>query len=165
MTQGLDDVETVEDLSRPEHLLVWAMRAIALGHEDCPALVRAFRAAGGALGDELLQSYVVFIKYLALASRRRLQVHTPGCLCVGADELRALQVIASAQRSLRSRDERSLRAALGELTGRGPDESILLVAQGLARLLDAVGVALPSRRDAAESQWAEAGVTLRAMLN
>ncbi len=61
-----DDIDTVEDLSRPEHLLVWAMRAIALGHEDCPVLVRAFRAAGGGLGDQLLQSYVILLKYLAM---------------------------------------------------------------------------------------------------
>jgi hypothetical protein len=66
---GPDNLATVEQLTRPEHLLVWAMRAIALGREDCPIVVRTFRSACGARGDQMLQTYTIFIKYLALARR------------------------------------------------------------------------------------------------
>ena len=159
-----DDIETVEDLTRPEHLLVWAMRAIALGHEDCPTLVRTFRAACGVLGDPLLQSYTVFIRYLALVSRQRLRVHVPGCPCVARDERGALAVVAAAQRSLHGRDERDLRRAMRDLTG-GSDEAIVLVAQGLARLLDAAGLAIPSRAGASGSRWGEAEPPAGTVLN
>jgi hypothetical protein len=160
-----DDLETVEDLTRPEHLLVWAMRAIALGHEDCPTVVQTFRRLCGANGDQTLQIYVIFIKYLAMTSRRRLQVHVPGCLCMGSDEAAALAIIAAGQRSLRSRDERGLRAALRDLTQARADESLVLVVQGVARLLDASGIALPSRSATFGAPWREPGAAPTSLVN
>ena len=141
----LDSMETVEDLARPEHLLVWAMRAIAMGHEDCPILVRTFRHAGGRHGSQTLQAYAIFLKYLAASCKRRLQVHLPGCICVGADEACVLDIITAAQQSIHGLDETGLRATLCELTEAQPSESLVLMAQGVARLLDAGGVALPDR--------------------
>ncbi len=140
-----DEPDTVRRLSRPEHLLVWSMRAIALGHEECPAVVRAFRAACGARGDQMLQTYAVFIKYLAMASPRRLQVHVPGCICVASDEAAALAILAAGQRSLHDRSEIALRRALGDLIGERQDESLILVVQGVADLLSACGLELPDR--------------------
>lgn len=151
--EQFDDVETVQDLTRPEHLLVWAMRAIALGHEDCPTVVRTFRRACGTHGDETLQTYVIFIRYLALSSRHRLQVHVPGCPCVGTDEAAALAIVAAAQGSLRGGGETGLRTALRDLTGAGPDETLVFVAQGLARLLVASGLAVPDRPTSPRAQW------------
>lgn len=118
------------------------MRAIAVGREDCPIVVRTFRAACGRHGDEALQAYVAFVKYLAMTARRRLQVHTPGCPYVGDDELAIVDVIASAQASLQDCDERTLREHLAELIDRPADESLLFVAQSIARLLQAGGLAL-----------------------
>lgn len=143
-----DDVETVEDLTRPEHLLVWSMRVIALGHEECPLLSRAFQQMCGVHGLQALQTHLIFVKYVAMTAERRLQVHVPGCICLGSDEAAALAVVAAAQQSIRDRDEGGLRQALRELTGPRADESLILVAQALARLLDASGLVLPSREPA-----------------
>ena len=165
--EQLDDVETVQDLTRPEHLLVWAMRAIALGHEDCPTVVRTFRHACGTHGDETLQTYVIFIRYLALSSRRRLQVHVPGCPCVGTDEAAALAIIAAALSKARCRagGETGLRTALLDLTEAGPDETLVFVAQGLARLLDASGLAVPDRSISPRAQWRQPEAAPTRLLN
>ena len=48
-----DEIETLEDLSRPEHLLVWALRAIALGHGDCPLIARTFDKACGPMAGRI----------------------------------------------------------------------------------------------------------------
>jgi len=133
----------LQDLSRPEHLLVWAMRAIALGHEDCPTLVNTFRRVCGARAEQTLQAYGVFIKYVAMTSRQRLGVHVPGCPCVGGDEAAVVSVIAAAQSSLHDLDEAPLRARLGGLVGREPDGALLFAAQSIARLLAASGLTLP----------------------
>jgi hypothetical protein len=121
------------------------MRAIAMGHEDCPTLVRTFRHVGGPYGGQTLQTYAFFIKYLAAACQRRLQVHLPGCICVGADEAGVLEIIATAQRSIHDLDETGLRVVLREFIETPPSETLILMAQGVARLLDASALALPSR--------------------
>ena len=38
-------VWTIQDLDRPEHLLVWALRTIAVGQANCPLLDKTFAAA------------------------------------------------------------------------------------------------------------------------
>jgi hypothetical protein len=141
-----EEVETVQDLARAEHLLVWAMRAIALGQEDCPVVVRTFQRACGAGGDQTLQAYTIFVKYLAMAARRRLQVHVPGCLCVGPDEAATVALIAAGQRSLRDRDETELRIALADNTALRADEPLVQVVRRIARLLAVNGLTLPDRR-------------------
>jgi hypothetical protein len=129
----------LHDLSRPEHLLVWTLRAIALGNEDCPIVASTFRRVCGREGDEALQAYSV---YVSLIARRRLRVHVPGCACVGRDELAVVAVIAAAQSSLHDLDEAPLRGRLVALVGRDPDEALLFVAQSIARLLSESGLGL-----------------------
>jgi hypothetical protein len=132
----------LHDLSRPEHLLVWTLRAIALGNEDCPIVVSTFRRLCGRDGDEALQAYCVFARYVSLIARQRLRVHVPGCPCVGRDELAVVAVIAAAQAFLNDLDEAPLRARLRGLVGRDPDEALLFVAQSIARLLSESGLSL-----------------------
>jgi hypothetical protein len=131
----------LSNLSRPEHLLVWAMRAIALGREDCPIVVEMFQRSCGARGEEVLQAYSIFVKYVAMTSRRRLQVHAPGCPCVGPDERALMAVLAAAQRSLEDLDEEPLHSRLWALIGRR-DESLLQVAQRIGQLLRLSGLVL-----------------------
>ncbi len=132
----------LHDLSRSEHLLVWSLRAIALGNEDCPIVVNTFRRLCGRKGDEALQAYCVFARYVSLIARQRLRVHVPGCPCVGRDEIAVVAVIAAAQSSLNDLDEAPLRARLSGLVGRDPDEALVFVVQSIARLLTASGLSL-----------------------
>jgi hypothetical protein len=142
----------LHDLSRPEHLLVWSLRAIALGNEDCPIVVNTFRRICGREGDEALQAYCVFARYVSLIARQRLRVHVPCCPCVGRDELAVVAVIAAAQSSLNDLDEAPLRTRLCALVGRDPDEALLFVAQSIARLLASSGLSLNAPiEDSAES--------------
>ena len=134
----------LHELTRAEHLLVWAMRAIALGNADCPIVVNTFRDACGRRGDEALQAYGVFIKYIAMIARQRLRVHVPGCACVGEDEIAVLNVISTAQTSLETRSDAPLRTHLIRVTGRNPDDALIFVAQSIANLLATSGINLSS---------------------
>lgn len=140
-----DPADGLANLTRSEHLLVWALRAIALGREDCPVVVKTFRGCCGRRGDEVLQAYGIFVKYAAMTARKRLQVHAPGCPCVGHDELAVVAVLAAAQRAQDDADAQPLRERLEILTGRSADESLLQVACSIARLLEATGLRLPLR--------------------
>jgi hypothetical protein len=156
--ERIERAETLESLTRPEHLLVWAMRAIALGREDCPVVVKMFHRVCSARGQEVLQAYGVFVKYVAMTSQRRLQVHAPGCPCVGGDEQAVVQVLAAAQRSIAAEDGRSLEERLSALTGRRADESLMMVARAIGALLLSCGLVIPTRpaADPAAARPAEA---------
>jgi hypothetical protein len=94
----------------------------------------------------MLQTYTVFIRYLALSARGRLQVHVPGCIRLGAGEAAMLGILSAGQYSLRAHDERRLRRSLRALTGDRDDESLVLAVQEVARMLQACGLALPERQ-------------------
>jgi len=96
-----DDDETIQALSRPEHLLVWALRAIAVGRGDCPLVAQTFAKACGPMGGHALQAYFTLIKFIGMTGRRRLRVHTPGCPCVSTDETAIVGIVAAAQESIR----------------------------------------------------------------
>ena len=150
------DAESVHELTAPEHLLVWAMRAIALGREDCPVVVKTFRRACGANGDQVLQAYAVFARYVALTAQKRLKVHVPGCPCMSADEASMLAVVAAAQSSLHTLDEQALKDQLARLAGRQAEDSLLIVAQSIGQLLEASDLILPDRGGAGDpSPWGE----------
>ena len=142
-----DEGGTLRDLSRPEHLLVWALRAIAVGHGDCALVGRTFTHACGEMGGEALQSYVVLVKYIGMTGRRRLQVHVPGCPCVSLDETAIVGVVAAAQHSLREGNDALLKMRLRFLLESEPKEVFLFAAQAVATILDACGHALPLHLD------------------
>ena len=142
-----DEDRTLQALSRPEHLLVWALRAIAVGHGDCAVVARTFAHACGEMGAEALQSYVVLVQYIGMTGRRRLRVHVPGCPCVSADETSVVGVVAAAQHSLREGDDALLKMRLRFLLETEPKEIFLFAAQAVATVLDACGHTLPLRLD------------------
>jgi hypothetical protein len=135
----------VHELSRPEHLLVWALRAICIGHGDCPLLARTFVHACGPDGPQTLAAYQALVMTVGVASRRRLQVHVPGCACVSPDERAMVAAVSAAQRSLAG-DEAPLRGALAALAGREPPEELVFAAQVVGRALQAGGHVLPGPR-------------------
>lgn len=132
-------------LQRPEHLLLWGFRAVAMGHGDCPALRRGFASALGAVADETLMSMLVLVRTLGLRGRRRLRLHTPGCLCVSPDEQAILALFAAAQDSLRTGDESRVRAHLAFLIESAAGEYALFALQAVVAALDAGGHVLPLR--------------------
>src|ERR1700748_2953591 len=110
-----DDWETPEDVRdprRPEHLLVWALRAIAVGHADCPAVRQAFNAACGSAGDMARMGYFLLVRQIGVTGKRRLTLHIPGSICLSPDERSIVAVVAAAQDAIRTGDESRLRAHL-----------------------------------------------------
>lgn len=138
-----DDVETIADLSRSEHLLVWALRAIAVGHGDCPLIAQTFARACGPMGGHALQAYFALVKFIGMSGRRRLRVHVPGCPRVSHDERTIVGIVAAAQGSTRGPEETLLGMRLRFLVQGEPHQSLLCAAQEVARVFAANGYILP----------------------
>lgn len=80
-----------------EHLLVWSWRRIATGRIECPVMAREFIDACGEDAQEVFAAFCTFLKALAFASRRRLNVRSPGTPAMTPDENRMLCLLAAAQ--------------------------------------------------------------------
>ena len=61
-----------------EHLLVWSWRRIAAGRGGCPVIAREFSDACGDDAAEVFATFCTFLRALAYACRRRLQIGHPG---------------------------------------------------------------------------------------
>ncbi len=96
------------------------------------------------MGAQALSGYIVIVKTIGMAGRRRLRVHVPGCQCVSSDEKAIVGVIAAAQASLSDGDETLLRLRVQFLIQRRPAESLVFAAQAVARILLAGGCCLPA---------------------
>ena len=152
-----DEIETLEDLSRPEHLLVWALRAIALGHGDCPLIARTFDKACGPMGGRAMVAYFALVKYIGMTGRRRLQVHTPGCPCVSVDETAIIGVVAAAQHPDRGTDESLLKMRMRFLVEGEPHEAFLTAARAVAGAFEASGHRLPLKLEGDGREPVQAG--------
>jgi hypothetical protein len=135
----------IRDLRRPEHLLIRTLRAIAIGHGDCPRLGRAFEAVCGPQGGHALMSFFVLVRMIGVAGRRRLRLHAPGCVCLSSDERAMLAVIAAAQDGLRTGDTARLTAHLRWLVEGEPDQTFIHASNVVAHILQAHGQRLPLR--------------------
>jgi len=153
----LDEIGSLEDLGRPEHLLVWALRAIAIGHGDCPLVSRTFAKACGPLGGQALAAYFALVRYIGMTGRRRLQVHLPGCPCVSVDETAVVGVIAAAQHPGCGSGETLLGMRMRFLVGGEPHEAFLSAARAVAGVLAASGHIPPLRLEGDARKAVEAG--------
>lgn len=135
----------VRDLLRGEHLVLFGLRAIALGHADCPVLTRTFRGLLGSDADDALMHMLAFVRVVGGAGARRVRLHPPGCCGVSPDERRVLGVVAAAQASLYAADETALREAMEALLGLPASEPCLFAAQAVAAALTLSGLELPVR--------------------
>jgi hypothetical protein len=142
-----NEAQTLQDLDRPEHLLVWALRAIVLGHGDCPMLKRTFDRVCGPMSGDALITYTAIVKIIAMTGRRRLLVHVPGCAAVSPDEKAIVGVVAIAQSSFRG-DETALRAHIAVLLGNEAPQTLIMAAQAVGRILQSRGCLLPYRNAA-----------------
>ena len=140
--------EDVRDLWRAEYLLVCALRAMAFGHGDCPAVRQAFVGACGEAADQTLMSYFVVVQYIGMTGRRRLALHAPGCVRLSPDERSMITLVAAAQESLRLSVDAGLRIALGDLVEGEPREGLVQAVLMVARTLQDNGHRLPLRLSA-----------------
>jgi hypothetical protein len=139
---ALPDTDTASAVDT-ERLLVWALRAMAVGHADCPGLASAFTRACGRMGAPALQAYFVLVKSIGMTSRRRLRVLCPGRPSLTFDERAIVGVVAAALESLQHSDESMLEGRLRFLVDGEPDPSTLFAARAVARIFAASGHALP----------------------
>ena len=139
-----DRAGDLRDLSQAEHLVLFGVRAVALGHGDCPALHRAFSGLLGAEADAALAHLLVFVRLIGAAGGRRIRLHAPGCCGVSGDERLILDVIATAQASLAGEDEGHLDAALGDLLASAPCFAAVMAAQCLAAAFTLSDLHLPA---------------------
>jgi len=130
-------------LVEPERLLVWALRAMAVGRGDCPGLLRAFNNACGRMGAPALHAYFVLVKSIGMTSRRRLRVLCPSCPDFTFDERAIVGVVAAALESLHHTDETQLRTRLRFLVDGEPDPNTLFAARAVAQIFAASGHELP----------------------
>lgn len=140
--------EDIRDLWRAEYLLVCALRAMAFGHGDCPAVRQAFVGACGEAADQTLMSYFVVVQYVGMTSRRRLALHAPGCIRLSSDERSMIALVAAAQESLRLGVDAGLRIALSDLVEGEPREGLVQAVLMVARSLQDNGHRLPLRLSA-----------------
>lgn len=80
-----------------EHLLVWSWRRIATGRIECPVMAKEFIDACGEDAQEVFATFCTFLKTLALAARRRLNIQAPGWPDTTPDENQMLCLLAAAQ--------------------------------------------------------------------
>jgi len=99
----------VTGLSDEEHLLVWTWRRIVTGRGGCPLIEREFSRLCGEDAGEVLATFCTFLRAVAHASRRRLQIGYPGYPGLTNDERQLLILIATAQTGDEARFEAHLR--------------------------------------------------------
>ncbi len=89
----------LRELARGEQLMLWSLRAVALGHADCPALQRSLEVVLGSSAEEAFTSLVVAVRTLAGAPdegevRERLETLVEPTVTEGL--LMTLQTVTSA---------------------------------------------------------------------
>jgi hypothetical protein len=135
----------IRDLRRAEHLLVRSLRAIAVGHGDCPRLHHAFEPLCGPQGGHALMTFFTLVRMIGVTGRRGLRLNAPGCVCLSCDERAMLAVIAAAQDGLRTGEIARLEAHLHWLVEGEPDPIFIHAANVVAEILEANGQRLPLR--------------------
>ncbi len=131
-----------QGLERGGQLTLWSLRAIALGHAECPALRRALQVALGSSAEEAFTSLFVAVRTLGWCARRRLRLHVPGCERVSEDERALLALFAAAQQALVDGDEREVRRRLETLVEPSVTEVLLMTLQTVTSALEVNGYAL-----------------------
>jgi len=90
------EAEDVMSFGYTEHLLVKSWRRLAVGSPG-PLTMREFDESCGADAAEVFLTFSIFLKALAVASRRPLAIGMPGSLSVTASERQVLTLLAAAQ--------------------------------------------------------------------
>lgn len=92
---------------------LWAFRAAAIGHFDCPALVRGFDRVFEDRSAEARGALLQFARAIGSCGGRRIGLGQPGCCGVTNDELSIVAVLAAAQNKEDARRDAHLSWLLG----------------------------------------------------
>lgn len=87
---------TILTLRTPERLLVTALRLFWAAPGDSPDWKGGLMAACGT--EHGVEAFGAVCALMAAAAYRPLDIHGPGCFCVGCDEIRFLRVLGLLQR-------------------------------------------------------------------
>jgi hypothetical protein len=99
-------------LGYADHLLIWSLRACAVGRWPCAMLEREYRDACGAAADDARSALRTFARALETQTRRAIVLSPPASITVTDDEQRLVAVFAAAQDGDRARCEAHLRRLL-----------------------------------------------------
>jgi hypothetical protein len=123
----------LRDLLHAEHMLIWTLRAIAVGQGDCPLLRREFVGLCGPVADETFGALHLFVRLLGFRGARPLVLAPPGCPSISRDEQQFLSVFAAAADAVETGRDARLMAALRWLLARPPEAPFADVAMVVAR--------------------------------
>ena len=138
----LETPDDIDHLGYGQHLLLWAFRATAMGHADCPTLRKAFHSACAGLEDDALMALMIVVRTLGFCGRRKMRLHVPGCRCVSADERTILALFAAARASVEMGDEAEVLSELGDLVDPSLGQGLLLALQTVTSALETNGHAV-----------------------
>lgn len=88
---------TMPQLGRGAGYAVWAFRAIAIGHGDCPSLLKGYEMVFGDHHRPALGAVQLLVRAIGNEAGRRFSVGAPGCCGVTADEVCLVAMLAAAQ--------------------------------------------------------------------
>ena len=117
---------------------LWAFRAAAMGHFDCPALVRGFDRLFEDQSAAARSALLHFTRTIGTHGHRRISLAEPGCCGVTSDELSVVAVLAAAQR----KDDKRRDAHLLWLLGRRDFPVAATTADAVGAAFKTVGLAI-----------------------
>lgn len=88
---------TIPQLGCGAGYALWAFLAAAIGHFDCPALVRGFDRLFESRSVEARDALYHFARAIGSHGNRRIGLGQPGCCGVTSDEMSIVAVLAAAQ--------------------------------------------------------------------
>ena len=104
---------TIPQLGCGAGYALWAFRAAAIGHFDCPALVRGFDRVFEERSADARGALLHFARAIGSLGNRRIGLGQPGCCGVTSDELSIVAVLAAAQNQENERRDAHLLWLLG----------------------------------------------------
>ncbi|MEM9617781.1 MAG: hypothetical protein AAF936_07435 [Pseudomonadota bacterium] len=104
---------TLQQLGTGAGFAIWGFRAIAIGHSDCPALLRGYERMFGEDYPPALGALHLLARSIGCRGGRRVSLAAPGCCGVTADELSLIAMLSAAQKHNPDRRDAHLRWLTG----------------------------------------------------
>lgn len=129
---------TLPELGLGAGYAIWGFRAIAMGHGDCPVLIRGFEHTFGNHSERAHRAVSALANEMNAGGRRRIKLAMPGCGFPTADELSVVAMLSAAQQgdTLRSQTH------LAWLMHANCSDAALIAAISIGAAFDAVGMTI-----------------------
>ncbi|MEM6414763.1 MAG: hypothetical protein AAF720_08920 [Pseudomonadota bacterium] len=129
---------TIPQLGLGAGYALWGFRAAAVGHIECPALVKGYQRLFAENADHALSMILLFTRTTGNIGTRRIGLAVPGCCGVTSDELSIVAVLAAAQACDTDRRD----AHLLWLLGRSGDERATNAADRVGEAFRRIGLSI-----------------------